>query len=187
MDMYKKWDPKITESKQIHNLNETTSTNYFEFSPFFPVAGRDVCFLQHIHKQKNGSVIVGWHSAKDPDVSKKKGIVRASMGTSGFVITPIKSCVPLACLVTFVVQFDLKGWIPPAVMNSITAGQPMILFHIGEELKQLYPHHNQQQAQHMDTVPIQQADSTSSTPSLSESPSLSDDPTNLLEIQATKE
>jgi len=57
------------------------------------------------------------------------------MGISGFVITPIKTCIPLACLVTFVVQFDLKGWIPPAVMNSITSGQPMVLYHIAQQLK----------------------------------------------------
>jgi hypothetical protein len=134
-EFYKQWDPKILDSRSIYTVNSTTSTNYFEFAPFFPVAGRDVCFLQHIKRDNNGSIIVSWHSIKDPEVPKKKGVVRAAMGTSGFVITPLKTTIPLSCLVTFVVQFDLKGWIPPALMNSITSGQPMLLFFIGEELE----------------------------------------------------
>ena len=59
------------------------------------------------------------------------------MGTSGFVITPLKSegSQNARSLVTFVVQVDFKGWVPVNVMNQITASQPMILYYIGEELE----------------------------------------------------
>jgi len=120
---YKSWDPKIIESKVIHTLNSNTSTNYFEFGPWFPVSAREVVFVQYTTRQNDGTYVVAWHSVDDPDVSKKKGVVRATMGTSGFVISPLQN----QSLVTFILQFDLKGWIPTNTINQITASFPLIL------------------------------------------------------------
>jgi hypothetical protein len=130
IEIYKTWDPKIVESKLIRKLSDNTSINYLELAPWFPVSARDVCFIQYVKKEKNGTYIVAWRSVEDPLVPKKRGVVRALMSTSGFVITPLQR----QSLVTFVLQFDLKGWIPTALMNQVTATQPMILAHIEKEL-----------------------------------------------------
>ena len=152
INSYKKWDDKILDSKLVTAINSHTSTNYIEFAPSFPVTGRDFSFLQYIHRQSDGTYVVSWHSIKDDSIPKKKGVVRAAMGNSGFIITPIKPyepSQPMRSLVTFVVQFDykgkttldkrfkIKGWIPHNVMNQITASQPMILYFVGEELERL--------------------------------------------------
>jgi hypothetical protein len=96
----------------VNAINSHTSTNYIEFAASFPVTGRDFSFLQHIQRESDGTYVVSWHSIKDPSIPKKKGVVRASMGNSGFIITPIKPfepSQPMRSLVTFVVQFDYKG------------------------------------------------------------------------------
>jgi len=122
--LYKEFDPKtIADSKVIHTINSQLSTNYMEFAAQFPVSGRDTCFIQYRTRHDGGSYIVAWNSVKDPEMPKRKGIVRAMMANSGFVISPLQN----NSLVTFVLQFDLKGWIPSTIMNQMIATQPMIL------------------------------------------------------------
>src|SRR5690606_31911027 len=82
--------PKIVESKTTHRINDRLSINYLEFAPYFPVQGRDVCFVQYLSRQRNGTYVVLWNSIKDPDLPKKKGVVRATMATSGFVVAPLQ-------------------------------------------------------------------------------------------------
>jgi len=77
--------------------------------------------------------VVLWRSVKDPDVPKKKGIVRANMGTSGFVITPLQS----NSLVTLVLQFDLKGWVPSGVINQVVASHVMLINCVENQLKKI--------------------------------------------------
>lgn len=135
IDIYKRWDSKVVESKLIRTVNEKIRVNYLEFAPFFPVSGRDACFLQYITK-RGKSFVVSWHSVRDVDAPKKKGLVRAKMGPSGFVISPLQS----HSLVTFVLQFDLKGWIPPHMVNLISSSQPMMLLScVEDELKKVGP------------------------------------------------
>ena len=124
ISLYKEFDPKtISESKVIHSINNQLSTNYMEFAAQFPVSGRDTCFIQYRTRQNDGSYIVAWNSVKDPEMPKRKGIVRAMMANSGFVIVPLQT----SSLVTFVLQFDLKGWLPSTLMNQMISNQPMIL------------------------------------------------------------
>jgi hypothetical protein len=135
IDIYKRWDSKVIESKLIRTVSEKISINYLEFAPFFPVSGRDACFLQYITK-RGKSFVVSWHSVSDVDAPKKKGIVRAKMGPSGFVISPLQN----HSLVTFVLKFDLKGWIPPHMINLVSSSQPMMLLAcVEDELKKMEP------------------------------------------------
>eukprot|EP01116_Phalansterium_solitarium_P012778 TRINITY_DN2935_c1_g1_i1.p1 TRINITY_DN2935_c1_g1~~TRINITY_DN2935_c1_g1_i1.p1 ORF type:complete len:406 (-),score=111.93 TRINITY_DN2935_c1_g1_i1:326-1543(-) len=133
-EIYKQWDPeRVVQSKFVHQLNPRTSTCYFEFAPYHPVAARDVCFLQYLTKYRDGTYVVSWQSVDDPAVPRKKGVVRATMGTSGFVIAPFSKS--SKSLVTFVLQFDLNGWIPSILDQAFTASQPMLLLYVDAELK----------------------------------------------------
>ena len=76
IDYYKKFDPKILESKTVSTIDPHTTLNYFEFAPFFPMSGRDFSFVQHVQLQPDNSIIVSWHSVKDNSIPKKKGLVR---------------------------------------------------------------------------------------------------------------
>ncbi len=119
--IYQDWNGKIVAAKRIHDTNESISVNYIEFSAIFPFAGRDVCFVQYATPlKKKGNYIILWHSTKHIECPKKKGIVRARFNTSGFVISPLPSN---QSLVTFVLQFDLRGWVPQLVMDQITSMQ----------------------------------------------------------------
>jgi len=135
IDRYKTWDTKIVQSDCIIELEGGLSLNYFEFAPWFPVSARDVVFMQYAGKNPSSSsansYVVYWHSAEDPETQKRKGVIRASMGTSGFVISPLQK----NSLVTFILQFDLKGWIPSNVMNQVTAAFPLILDPISKVLE----------------------------------------------------
>eukprot|EP01118_Nematostelium_gracile_P006731 TRINITY_DN2171_c0_g1_i1.p1 TRINITY_DN2171_c0_g1~~TRINITY_DN2171_c0_g1_i1.p1 ORF type:complete len:252 (+),score=58.45 TRINITY_DN2171_c0_g1_i1:193-948(+) len=131
ISVYKEWEPKIIESKLVQTYDDATTTNYLEFAPWFTLSARDVCFLQHAKKLRDGSYVVCWRSVEEPLVPRRRGIVRAKMSTSGFVITPLQR----QSLVTFVLQFDLKGWIPSNIINQITASQPMILSHIQNQIE----------------------------------------------------
>jgi hypothetical protein len=107
LDHWKKQGWKITESKTIYQTEkEKLSLNYMEFSGWFAVANRDVCFLQYTTK-RNGSHVILWHSCKDSRIPKKIGNVRGKILASGFVITPLMGS---QSIVTFVLQFDLKGF-----------------------------------------------------------------------------
>lgn len=106
IDLWKNQNWKVTESKMLLEAKNTDlSLNYMEFGGWFPVANRDVVFLQYVTKRKAAHVVL-WHSCKGNNVTKKSGNVRGKISTSGFVITPLMNN---QSIVTFVLQFNLKG------------------------------------------------------------------------------
>lgn len=130
---WKKWDPHVAEAKLIEEYGDI-KINYLQYRQMFPVSSRDVCFLSSVVKHpEDGGYSVVWLSASSSLYAKKSGIVRARFHPSGFVIQPLQGSA--SCLVTYVLQFDLKGWVPTAVQNGITAQLPLVLCGIEQTLK----------------------------------------------------
>eukprot|EP01099_Mayorella_cantabrigiensis_P003395 TRINITY_DN2615_c0_g1_i1.p1 TRINITY_DN2615_c0_g1~~TRINITY_DN2615_c0_g1_i1.p1 ORF type:complete len:215 (+),score=42.91 TRINITY_DN2615_c0_g1_i1:520-1164(+) len=92
-----------------------------------------VFFLQSSNIQRTTAIQLFGFQFLQMCVPKKSGIVRARFYPSGFVIKPLQDL--NACLVTYVLQFDLKGWVPTAVQNGITAQLPLVLCAVEQTLK----------------------------------------------------
>eukprot|EP01114_Cavostelium_apophysatum_P020386 TRINITY_DN6816_c0_g1_i1.p1 TRINITY_DN6816_c0_g1~~TRINITY_DN6816_c0_g1_i1.p1 ORF type:complete len:525 (-),score=97.59 TRINITY_DN6816_c0_g1_i1:283-1749(-) len=123
----KEWDRTIVEARIVKKINEQMHIVYVSTMGQFPVAPRDFCLLVVNRVMPDGTYIQLTRSIEDHDVPPVSGKVRAELHTSGFVIKPKISPYSsnVSSLVTYIVQFDPKGWIPTFITNKVAEYQPL--------------------------------------------------------------
>jgi hypothetical protein len=138
--MYHDWVDRIVRSECVRRVNDHTGFNSVEFAGVWPVSGREVCFMQTAARKADGTILVLWYpdAAAEATVKPRKGVVRALVGPSGFMIQPLDVSVtgPDAevCLITCVLQFDMKAWMPAAWTDGIATVQHFLLSAITDAL-----------------------------------------------------
>eukprot|EP01097_Dermamoeba_algensis_P004801 TRINITY_DN3080_c0_g1_i1.p1 TRINITY_DN3080_c0_g1~~TRINITY_DN3080_c0_g1_i1.p1 ORF type:complete len:381 (+),score=75.91 TRINITY_DN3080_c0_g1_i1:76-1218(+) len=128
IENWKTWDPRVTESRVVKEISSSHRINYLQYQGAFPVGTRDVLFLQSTIEGGPRERFVLWSSIRDDQLPGKSGVTRAQFTSSGFAIR--EDLGSRNCLVTFVLQFDLKGWVPASVMNAVAISQPMVLHQV---------------------------------------------------------
>mmetsp|Transcript_1833 Transcript_1833/g.3034 ORF Transcript_1833/g.3034 Transcript_1833/m.3034 type:complete len:385 (+) Transcript_1833:6-1160(+) len=139
--LYTRWVEQITISDCKRKISAASSYNHLEFAGYWPVSGREVYFVQHAARKKDGTVLVLWSSDSIAEKSfpMKKGTVRADVGPSGFVIQPLDKSVTgqgkTISLVSCVLQFNMKGWIPASYADSVSTVQHFLLSAVMDALE----------------------------------------------------
>lgn len=151
LDMYAMWDGFGNEQQVIaeYSLGEDGLVRilYIRFNGIFPVASRDICVCtikrrisarnhpkvpfksssQHVGRSgddSNGEAfLLAAFSIDHPSCPPSPGFVRADVRSSGFIIRPLvnSSC----SSVTYIIQFNAKGWLPTALSSMVSEYQPL--------------------------------------------------------------
>ena len=129
----------LVEARIVKQIDERTKIVYVLTKGNFPVAPRDFCLIVASRIGMDGNYYQITRSVVHPEVPEVNGIVRAEMLTSGFAIRPCVSNNGLMIMedfdsstvkfdssfVTYVIQFDPKGWIPTFIANKVAEYQPL--------------------------------------------------------------
>lgn len=166
LDSYYLWDGLSSERKIIAEYTTQewglVRIVYIRFKGIFPLSARDVCMctckkiiyetlksqssintcsfshtIKSYSSNMNGPVyILAAFSISHPNCPPVPGFVRAEVAASGFIIRPYGtgSC----SQVTYITQFDAKGWLPHKVANLVSQYQPVQIAQIRDIVREYY-------------------------------------------------
>ncbi|KJE94292.1 hypothetical protein CAOG_004959 [Capsaspora owczarzaki ATCC 30864] len=99
---------------------------YLEYEAMWPTAARDFCVVIFIKILTDGRCVLAARSVTHPNCPERKGFVRADAQVTGWVFRPIPG-EPMASMVTYITQADLKGNIPAMLVSKVTTDQPLCI------------------------------------------------------------
>lgn len=95
---------------------------------------RDALILQHVRDQSDGSFVIVERSVEHTLKPVVGGIVRAEFMAGGFLIQPLEvtnfSNPSVQCLVTYIANIDMKGWMSPCSRKHVLLERVKHLSHI---------------------------------------------------------
>ncbi|CAJ0650869.1 10256_t:CDS:10 [Entrophospora sp. SA101] len=136
--MRKLWDEWYEEGNLVENLNDTTSLTYMVLQGLSGSKPRDLSLVEKIECTRNGSIYFVAKSVQTDKVPKVANRVRAYIHLNGWVLEPI-SINPPKTKVSYVLQTQIKGWIPVFVANKYLSKRPLILNTIDKYLQKNGP------------------------------------------------
>ncbi|KAI8357905.1 hypothetical protein EDC96DRAFT_244951 [Choanephora cucurbitarum] len=133
--MRKLWDEQYEDGNLVENLNDTTSLTYESMKPTTTSKSRDLALVEKIECAQNGSILFACTSVETPRIPKVHGKTRASIKLQGWMLEPMSfSESPPATKVTFVIQENMKGWVPGFAKKTL-ARRPLVIAKIAEYLE----------------------------------------------------
>ena len=127
-----KWDNLIAECKVLRTENADHMVAYMRsVSPGMFISARDFVLDVRAKAYDDGSqVILASSPATEEESAKEapvpKGVVRGRATNSGYVLTPVDGDAARTRVV-YVIQLDLAGSLPTALVNSALADEPLCL------------------------------------------------------------
>lgn len=189
LDMYALWDGFSNEQQVIAeypmgNEEGLMRILYIRFNGIFPVASRDICVCTikrrlNARNFKSKGIIKGRNSTESsapdseafllvafsidhPSCPPSPGFVRAELRSSGFIIRPLSNS---SCsTVTYIIQFNAKGWLPTALSSMVSEYQPLRIAKIRDIAHTYQYTHSASKASAANSWP-ENSSSTSSAPS----------------------
>ncbi|KAI9482621.1 hypothetical protein BDB00DRAFT_158641 [Zychaea mexicana] len=140
--MRKLWDEQYDDGNLVENLNETTSLTY-EVSKPNPSSSlcansinrpRDMALVEKIECTQDGAIFFACTSVETPRVPRIQGRVRAQIKLQGWVLQPISGGPTPATRVIYVIQENMKGWVPGFAKKSL-ARRPLAIALVNEYLQ----------------------------------------------------
>eukprot|EP01137_Pigoraptor_chileana_P008819 Opistho-2@56171 len=125
----KEYDQLFKQGVNAEQLDELTRVGYMEYIGIWPTSPRDFVVMQSIRRLPDGGYVLAGVSVEHPDHPELSGFVRANIVCGGFVIRPVEG-EPMKTDLVYVAQVDLRGSIPSAVVNKVTAAQPMVVANV---------------------------------------------------------
>ena len=90
-EVEKKVNDKIGEMRLVQQYSLNQQVFYLKMlTPMF-VTTRDVCQYRHRYVNEKGQTVLAVYSDGHPDVPEVRKTVRAEMGTSGYIMTPLEN------------------------------------------------------------------------------------------------
>jgi hypothetical protein len=111
------WDDNMAQGHNICHLNETNDVGYYACKAPYPISPRDFCNQRCWRNCGGGEYIIFNTSVLHPSKPDVKGYVRAFSVISGYLIRPFGVG---GCSVTFLTQSNPRGWLPSALVNTLT-------------------------------------------------------------------
>ncbi|KAJ3088717.1 hypothetical protein HK102_008102 [Quaeritorhiza haematococci] len=133
----KVWDARFESVKILEVFNTNESLSYVQQKGTFPVAGRDfVCAtaLQFGESVEEPSYFLST-SVVDQKAPQDPNRVRGELALAGWVLKPSFGGVTT----TYIVQVDVKGYIPSALIKRIQVQTPMCILEVEKYLEQNGP------------------------------------------------
>ncbi|KAI8329408.1 hypothetical protein BC941DRAFT_405738 [Chlamydoabsidia padenii] len=132
--MRKLWDEQYEDGNLVENLNDTTSLTYEVTKPTTTSKSRDFSLVERIECTQNGSIIFVATSVESSKLPRVRGRTRAQIKLQGWTLEPIHSTGPPSTKVTFVLQENMKGWVPGFAKKSL-ARRPLVIARINDYLQ----------------------------------------------------
>ena len=104
-------DPLFDVTRIIEKYGQNTYKIHQRTCRIGPIYPRDFVYMVHGNELEDGTVLVTCFSVEDPDIPPQKGVVRAQLYQTGWILKPDPHN-PRRTLGTFIGQVDLKGYIP---------------------------------------------------------------------------
>jgi len=120
-----KWDLFYESGKITNRISETLAIGHLKFKGYYTAWPRDFVVLIIKHRLPDGSCLCIAESVEQSDLKEQYGYVRGFLSASGFHIKPIEGAKEPTCQVTYLLQVDLKGWIPTQVSDLVNQYQPL--------------------------------------------------------------
>jgi hypothetical protein len=108
---------------QVKKLGENSDIVYLSYQGKLGVCARDLCLLRAWHECPDGSTLLVARSIECDDVPRVAGKVRAECHDCAYMVTPAKD----GCIFSYVIQLDMKGYVPLFFSNLIQTQHPLII------------------------------------------------------------
>ncbi|KAG2188026.1 hypothetical protein INT44_000777 [Umbelopsis vinacea] len=124
--MRKLWDEQYEDGNLIENLNDTTSLTYEVCKPSTASSKpRDMALVEKIECTAGGVILFACTSIETPKIPPIHGKSRTEVKLQGWILEPLASSPP-ATKVTYIVQEEMKGWVPGFAKKSL-ARRPLVI------------------------------------------------------------
>jgi len=120
-----KWDFFYESGKLVERVSENLAIWQMIFKGYYTVWPRDFSVLVLKHSLPDGSYLCIADSIEHKGIPETSAYVRGNLSASGFHIKPIEGANEPTCLVTYILQVDLKGWLPTQVSEWVNVYQPL--------------------------------------------------------------
>jgi len=117
------WDDLCDYASQVKKLGEQSDIVYLSYQGKLGVCARDLCLLRAWQGRPDGSTVLVSHSIECDDVPRVAGKVRAECQDCVYVVTPAED----GCIFSYVIQLDMKGYVPLFFSNLIQTQHPLII------------------------------------------------------------
>ena len=118
--------------EQVKKLGEQSDIVYLSYQGKLGVCARDLCLLRAWQERPDGSTVLVAHSIECEDVPRVAGKVRAECQDCAYVVTPAED----GCIFSYVIQLDMKGYVPLFFSNLIQTQHPLIIIMLRRYLEE---------------------------------------------------
>ncbi|KAG1153640.1 hypothetical protein G6F37_010173 [Rhizopus arrhizus] len=132
--MRKLWDEQYEDGNLVENLNDTTSLTYEVMKSTTTSKSRDLALVEKIECTHNGAILFACTSVETPKIPKFSGRARANIKLQGWVLKPILGGPQPSTQVIFVIQENMKGWMPGFTKKTL-ARRPLVIAKVAEYLE----------------------------------------------------
>ncbi|CEP10163.1 hypothetical protein [Parasitella parasitica] len=143
--MRKLWDEQYEDGNLVENLNDTTSLTYEVMKPTATSKSRDLALVEKIECTHNGAIVFACTSVETPRIPRISGRTRVNTKLQGWVLEPLHGGPHPATKVVFVVQENMKGWVPGFAKKTL-ARRPLVIAKVAEYLERKTERMRSQQA-----------------------------------------
>lgn len=117
------WDDLCDHGNVVKKLGECSDIIYLSYQGKLGVCARDLCLLRAWRVNDDGACVLVSHSVTCDEVPKVAGKVRAELRDCGYLVKPTAD----GCVLSYVIQLDMKGYIPLFFTNLISTQHPLIV------------------------------------------------------------
>uniref|UniRef100_A0A6B2LKP8 START domain-containing protein n=1 Tax=Arcella intermedia TaxID=1963864 RepID=A0A6B2LKP8_9EUKA len=121
-----KWD-LFFDTGKMNKLTDTCGSAHLKFKSYYTVWARDFTVAMIRQDLENGSSLCIAESVVLPELPETSDCVRGTLDASGFLVEPLSET---ECRLTYILQIDLKGWIPTYLSNMVNVYQPLCIIGI---------------------------------------------------------
>ncbi|CAG8549928.1 10040_t:CDS:2 [Paraglomus brasilianum] len=136
--MRKLWDDWYEEGNLVENLNDTTSLTYMVMKGLTGSKPRDLSLVEKIECLPTGTICFVSTSVETPKVPRISSKVRAVLKLNGWILEPLATDPP-STKVIYVLQTDVRGWVPGIVAKKYLARRPLVVNAINTYLQKNDP------------------------------------------------
>ncbi|KAI7867278.1 hypothetical protein BDF14DRAFT_1804698 [Spinellus fusiger] len=128
------WDEQYEDGNLVDNLDETTSLTYESNKPTSTSKARDLSLVERIECTSSGAIVFACTSVESPRIPRMPGCTRAQVKLQGWILEPMYFGHQPSTKVTFVIQENMKGWIPGFAKKTL-ARRPLVIALVNDYLQ----------------------------------------------------
>lgn len=121
---------------QVKRLGDNADIAYLSYQGKLGVCARDLCLLRAWQQRADGTTVLVSTSIDVDDVPKVTGKVRAECRDCAYFVTPVEG----GCIFSYVIQLDMKGYVPLFFSNLIQTQHALIITMLRRHLESCCQH-----------------------------------------------